>query len=193
MAKTCGDCEKCFYESGFENGRVFERYRCSLTGKIHDMDFPCDVPEKPRLCEVLGVEVGQRFRVSDDGSVLLEFYIDDEGYMRMARNGAKNVTAYWLINAINHPDRIECVPRLTPEEVQRCRDFGAKWVGRLTGSPPEDFWAMLFSERPRMGENGPVPEKETYIGAVRADLFPSVGIGDLIQVEDEPSEGAAGQ
>lgn len=187
MAKICGDCEKCFYEVGFENGRVFERYRCSVTGQVNETGHPCDVPEKPRLCEVLGVDVGERFRVCTgiDGELPV-FYIDNDGSLCQAVNGTRNIGIFWLVLAINHPEKIVRQSRLTPEEVQRCKAFGAKWVGRLTGSPPEDFWAMLFSERPRMGEDGPVPEKETYIGAVRPELFPSVGLGDLIQVEDEP-------
>lgn len=187
MAKTCGVCEKRVQVGvTFSANETVSHFRCGITGKNHPSDHQCDVPEKPRLCEVLGVDVGQRFMVSDDDSVCLEFYIDADGELCKARTDDKNIGIYWLTQAINHPEKIMRVPRLTPEEVQRCKAFGAKWVGRLTGSPPEDFWAMLFSERPRMGQDGPVPEKETYIGAVRPELFPSVGLGDLIQVEDEP-------
>ena len=189
MGKTCGVCEKSTEVGRLEeNGHTVKRWcRCSVTGKEHADHVPCDVAEKPRLCEVLGVDVGERFKVRDDvhEKMLGPFFVRGDGHLVVPRAVHSLDAGYALIEAINHPEKIERIPRLTPEEVQRCRAFGAKWVGRLTGSPPEDYWAMLFSGLPGMGEDGPVPEKETYIGAVRPELFPSVGLGELIQV-DEP-------
>lgn len=188
MAKICGDCEKCSYESGFENGRVFERYRCSVTGQVNDPDHPCDVPEKPRLCEVLGVDVGERFYLRDPKGDLdrVEVYIDDVGRLRQPGNGSWPIGFSWLIEAINHPDRIERIPRLTPEEVQRCRVFGAKWVSRDGDGERVDLW-----------EGKPEKAGGVWMGARIANswnrFFPSVQPGQLVQVEDEPSEGAVGQ
>lgn len=187
MAKTCGDCEKCSYDAGFENGRVFDRYRCSVTGQVNDPDHPCDVPEKPRLCEVLGVDVGERFRVNDgEGGAHPVFYIDNYGGLCKAETDSLNIGIFWLTLIINHPEKIVRVPRLTPEEVQRCRVFGAKWVSRDGDGERVDLW-----------EGKPEKAGGVWMGARIANswnrFFPSVQPGQLVQVEDEPSEGAVGQ
>lgn len=195
MAKTCGSCEKSEEVGRMEKcGHTVERWcRCSVTGKEHGEHDLCDVADKPRLCEVLGVDVGRRFKVNTGiEDELPVFYIDGDGSLCRAGNDDRNIGIFWLLLAINHPERIERVPRLTPEEVQRCRAFGAKWVSRDNHRETVDLW----EEKPRV-----IPTElkcGTYGSAKRCaqtwtEYFPSVRPGQLIQVEDEPSEGAAGQ
>lgn len=73
--------------------------------------------DKPRICEVLGVEVGERFSVGQ-----YEYWFDQCGDMwckagieeKMACGGV-------LCNIINHPDRIIRKPRFTEQEVKRAK------------------------------------------------------------------------
>ena len=139
--------------------------------------------DKPRLCEVLGVDVGERFRVHSEFGDPIEFYIDDKGYLCGAGKGSKNIGIYWLTQAINHPEKIERVPNLKPEEVQRCKVFGAKWVSRDEIRDTVDLWEEKPVFLPTELKCG------TYGNAKRcaqtwSEYFPSVQPGQLIQVED---------
>lgn len=83
--------------------------------------------DKPRICQVLGVEVGEKvsyvdqngeeigLEVLEDGNVNLTF----KGGMRMGWAG----TGYAIVQAINHPDRIIRKPRFTEEEVADAREI----------------------------------------------------------------------
>ena len=73
--------------------------------------------DKPRICEVLGVEPEERFSIGQ-----YEYWIDQNGDMwceagvegKMACGGV-------LCAAINHPDRIIRKPRFTEQEVERAK------------------------------------------------------------------------
>lgn len=70
---------------------------------------------KPRICEVLGVEVGEPFKVDGYGSV--NFYIDENGEAcSNYTNDPDYCTA--IYQAINHPDRIIRKPRWTEQDMK---------------------------------------------------------------------------
>ena len=74
--------------------------------------------DKPRICEVLGVEVGEPFKVDGYGS--MNFYIDENGEAcSNYTNDPDYCTA--IYQAINHPDRIIRKPRFTEQEVERAK------------------------------------------------------------------------
>lgn len=80
--------------------------------KIHKEEANMD---KPRICEVLGVEVGERFEVEGYDSV--NFYINANGDVCSDyTNDPDYCTA--IYQAINHPDRIIRKPRFTEQEVE---------------------------------------------------------------------------
>lgn len=148
------------------------------------MDKTCeDATDMPRLCQVLGVAVGERFKVRDDmEQKLLGMLSVTECGTLVAYGGLAPVDAiYALTQAINHPEKIIRVPRLTPEEVQRCRAFGAKWIS----CDADDCQVWLWEERPELKPNG-VWDGGTSCAQAWARFFPSVQPGQLIQVEDEP-------
>jgi hypothetical protein len=73
-----------------------------------------DVTEmvRPRICEVLGVEKGERF----DAGPYKDAYIDSFGTIRT--NMGTLMDADRVCELINHPDRIIRKPRWTEQEVE---------------------------------------------------------------------------
>ena len=72
--------------------------------------------DKPRICEVLGVEVGEPFDLLN--SARNPYHIDADGDM-VDKDG--NWCGEAICVAINHPDRIIRKPRFTEQEVERAR------------------------------------------------------------------------
>lgn len=78
---------------------------------------------KPRICEVLGVEVGESFRV-DFPSVTGVLSVDSDGTLRH-EDGVRCCEA--LCYMINHPECIHKVCRWTPEEVELAKAIKIVW------------------------------------------------------------------
>lgn len=78
--------------------------------------------DKPRICEVLGVEVGERFELGNTGIVLL---VNDDGLVHIALSHGDHketdMNVNYLVKAINDPDRIIRKPRFTEQEVERAK------------------------------------------------------------------------
>lgn len=81
-----------------------------------------DKQKKPRICEVLGVEVGERFDIAwSDGN---PHYITPKGFL-VNKDGYH--IGVVLSNIINHPDRIIRKPRWTEREVEDAKTFCRMW------------------------------------------------------------------
>lgn len=85
--------------------------------------------DKPRICEVLGVEVGERFSISP---VEKQLYVSESGNII---DDDRHLFAQLFVDAINHPDRIIRKPRFTQQEVEFARLFNAAcknvvWIQR---------------------------------------------------------------
>lgn len=75
--------------------------------------------DKPRICEVLEVEVEERFSVGQ-----YEYWFDQCGDMWCkAGTEEKMACGGVLCNIINHPDRIIRKPRFTKQEVERAKNL----------------------------------------------------------------------
>ena len=88
--------------------------------------------DKPRICEVLGVEVGEVFTADTPYGQFKRCVVDEEGQIL---NTGTNVLCY----IINHPDRIIRKPRFTQQEVESAKIISvlfpeATHIGRLRGS-----------------------------------------------------------
>lgn len=88
--------------------------------------------KKPRLAEVLGVEVGQEFRVGLSQRI---FYINSIGEL-VDHNGF--ILDFDLSNMINNPQLIHCIRRWTEQDKEDARKIKAIFpddysldVGRL--------------------------------------------------------------
>ena len=84
-----------------------------------------DNMDKPRICEVLGVEIGERFSVKNQrrGALL---YVDEDGWVKYEEDEKLSSSAVQL--AINHPEYIIRKPHFTQQEVE-----DAKSVKRVFG------------------------------------------------------------
>ena len=74
--------------------------------------------DKPRICEVLGVEVGEDFKYRHTDGTEENLCVCEDGRVIISSFSCKMTAASVLINAINHPDRIIRKPRFTEQEVE---------------------------------------------------------------------------
>lgn len=69
--------------------------------------------DKPRICEVLGVEVGERVYYKDPNDEMLQFFVQPDGVPVFVFESGKPVgkigMGYAIAQAINHPD---CIIRI---------------------------------------------------------------------------------
>ena len=73
--------------------------------------------DKPRICEVLGVEIGQNFKLKGAD---MGFYVDRDGIVKREEDDA-SIGLPEICLMINHPDRIIRKPRFTEKEVERAK------------------------------------------------------------------------
>lgn len=78
--------------------------------------------DKPRICEVLGVEVGQRFRVDYPKGMTAWLHINEDGFVEREGGANRFKVGNSIAWAINHPDRIIRKPRFTEQEVENARE-----------------------------------------------------------------------
>ena len=74
--------------------------------------------DKPRICEILGIEPGESFYIQGFDGVL--FWIMDDGTFTTQPNNAPG-SASALLRTLDHPDRIIRKPRFTEQEVERAK------------------------------------------------------------------------
>lgn len=98
--------------------------------------------DKPRICEVLGVEVGEQFKISSTKS---EYYINECGEMIRIANGFHLGCGGILETIINHPDRIIHKPRFTEEEIARAKNL-LEIIGAGTISRPGTGGTFLIAD-----------------------------------------------
>lgn len=80
--------------------------------------------DKPRICEVLGVDVGERFELGNTGIILL---VNDEGLLHIGLSHGNHketdMNVNYLVKAINDPDCIIRKPRFTEQEIERAKNL----------------------------------------------------------------------
>ena len=74
--------------------------------------------DKPRICEILGIEPGESFYIQGFDGVL--FWIMDDGTFTTQPNNAPG-SASALLRTLDHPDRIIRKPRFTEQEVEAAK------------------------------------------------------------------------
>lgn len=130
--------------------------------------------DKPRICEVLGVEVGERFELGTTGIILL---VNDDGLLHIGLSqGAHKETdlnVNYLVKAINHPDRIIRKPRFTEQEVESAKIISvlfpeATHIERLRGSKV-------------LGITG---AEDGWIADIESSLFPEIKSGQSVTLDE---------
>lgn len=124
---------------------------------------------KPRICEVLGVEVNQNFQFNDfPFDECKVYFVGTDGEIRNAKGGS--VTGGELCYIINNPDRIIHKPRWTEQEVERAKAI-----------------KVLYPEADHLDECDPqikVLNTEFVIATLDNALFTSLRPGETIKLDE---------
>lgn len=124
--------------------------------------------EKPRIAQVLGVEVEEKFTIGEN-----QYFIDKNGDMWcVTKNGEKLRCGTAICSAINHPDRIIRKPRFTEQEVE-----DAKYIRRIL---------KVDSVRRNIYGNGLIAMKSdnTVSVVINFEMFPSIHSGELYTLDE---------
>ena len=124
--------------------------------------------DKPRICEVLGVEVGEHFQVYGNA---MTWHITSGGYI--VRDDGKRCVDDVIYLAINHPDRIIRKPRFTQQEVESAKIISvlfpeATHIERLRGSKV-------------LGITG---AEDGWIADIESSLFPEIKSGQSVTLDE---------
>ena len=125
--------------------------------------------EKPRICEILGIEPGESFYIQGFDGVL--FWIMDDGTFTTQPNNAPG-SASALLRTLDHPDRIIRKPRFTPQEVE-----DAKYIKRIL---------KVDSVRRNIYGNGLVAMKSdnSVSVVINSEMFPSIHSGQSYTLDE---------
>lgn len=136
---------------------------------------------KPRVAELLGVEVGQKWRVvcPEEGVDSGEIWLNEKGY---PINHPASYGIVLLCTALNHPESIIKSPHLAEPEIAVCKAIGAKWVSHDSTGDSVDLWLNKPVKHNGMFSIG--DEDEEALAVIADILFPSVRPGDLIEVPE---------
>lgn len=132
--------------------------------------------DKPRICEVLGIEVeeGFEFDFGSDQVSRGKMKIGADG-LRYYKNG-KDWFRCWneedLIYIINHPDRIIRKPRWTQQEVELAR------AAKKLFPEASDLARMNACALALSNDHG------GHIANINSDLFPSLPLGLCVKLDE---------
>lgn len=125
--------------------------------------------KKPRIAEILGVEVGERFSVEGQRN-RDPLYVDEDGWVRWESDDSPSLSAVKI--AINHPDRIIRKPRFTQQEVE-----DAKTLLRI-------FPEQLDSVSRANDGTVTLKAKGAWRGYLNSDAFPSIRPGQSYTLDE---------
>lgn len=128
--------------------------------------------DKPRICEVLGAEVGEDVKYRHTDGTEENICVCEDGRVIISSLSCKISTVAVLINAINHPDRIIRKPRWTEQDVE-----DAKTVRRVFG---RDGTIERHSKTMTVPYS-PLTFDHLYINE---DLFPSIKPGQSYTLQE---------
>ena len=124
---------------------------------------------KPRICEVLRVEVNQSFQFNDfPFDEVKSYLIGPDGKIRNAYGG--EVTSSELCYIINHSDYIIREPRWTEQEVERAKAI------KMLYSEAESIEMYGFGIR--------VFNRKLVIATLDPSLFPSLRQNEIITLDE---------
>jgi len=78
------------------------------------------IPDRPRICEVLGVEVGEHFKIKAYGP---EAWINEVGKLIADVCPGNSIADSMLYEVINHPEKIIRTPQFSEDEKDLMRQF----------------------------------------------------------------------
>ena len=169
LQKYMPKCSKFVKDNPHEAARLmgYEVVEDDKVVEIDQVKKEADT-DKPRICEVLGVEVGKWFTFD-----MLDYKVAENGDMKWRSDYESGfINAVALLEMINHPDRIIRKPRWTEQEVDMAtllidfRGSGSVTVGRQVNGPL--WW------RGENDEHGLLPR----------EFFPSLRPGQSVTLDE---------
>ena len=106
------------YEVVEEHTSTHEKTRADAieNARVH-LEEAMDKQKKPRICEVLGVDVGEKFSTASISG--MTYHITQAGAFLDSSGNYPN--AHVVCDLISHPDHIIRKPRFTEQEVERAK------------------------------------------------------------------------
>ncbi len=175
------ECSNCGADAHYQIVDGVWRYEpyCAHCGaRVYKQeDLPMSEEKKPRLAEVLGVEVGEKFRIADYPVDYGDVAVCTDGKVRRVRSNpplehGDKIGANALYHIINHPENIKRCPRWTEQEIET-----AKAIKLLAP-------AMDYIER--IAENRSELYSKLDFGAAYLQIpcIPSMKVGERIALND---------
>lgn len=134
---------------------------------------------KPKICEILGVEVGEEFRIKGQDGVV--FWIRDDGtFATQPVNAPESSKA--LLRALDHPEWVEHLPLWSHDEVALARVFlkaclnekDAFFIRKVSGRL---YWGV---DSGGVCSGGVVPDDSL----LPINLFPQIKNGQKVYLRD---------
>lgn len=138
---------------------------------------PAEEERLPRLAEVVGVDVEERFKNS---TCDVEMWIDANGDVQAdsERENLKNVNLHYLVcDIINNPDYLIRIPNLTDDEIAICKSTYAAWVTMNSNGECVRLW----DEKPEFS-GGYYTGSDFWIADFDPAYFPSIKPLDCVHV-----------
>ena len=154
-----------------ESAKIIQDYLNE--GKEANMD-------KPRICEVLGVEPEEKFEIR--GNTLGRFRINKYGtfQIEISNDCWGSSTVECLNNLINHPENIARKPRFTEQEVE-----DAKAIKRMFG---DDNFTHIHKDEDGLCEMMDGPGDDPNVGwcaiGMEEGMFPSIRPGETVTLDE---------
>ena len=123
--------------------------------------------DKPRICEVLGVEVGEKFTIADT-----DYWIEKNGAIFSDGNQRDLVGVSLICDVVNHPDRIIRKPRWTQQEVELAK------AAKKLFPEASDLARMNACALALSNDHG------GHIANINSDLFPSLPLGLCVKLDE---------
>ena len=128
--------------------------------------------DKPRICEVLGVEAMERITYKDRTYEETFFFTEDGQPMFYNREINDADIGHILVEAINHPDRIIRKPRWTQQEVELAK------AAKKLFPEASDLARMNACALALSNDHG------GHIANINSDLFPSLPLGLCVKLDE---------
>ena len=130
-----------------------------------------DKQARPRICEVLGVEVGECFCIKGFCEKDVDFCIENDGTFSTRPSNVQG-SSVALLRTLDHPDRIIRKPRWTQQEVDLAKllyDFRRSKSVVIGRNKSDILWWR---------------DGDSAEGILPYKLFPSLNCGDSVKLSD---------
>ena len=177
FGEKLGGYAKCGEFEALEWYEKTDVSRCKLCGWTDRKEANMD---KPRICEVLGVEPEEKFEIR--GNTLGRFRINKYGtfQIEISNDCWGSSTVECLNNLINHPENIARKPRFTEQEVE-----DAKAIKRMFG---DDNFTHIHKDEDGLCEMMDGPGDDPNVGwcaiGMEEGMFPSIRPGETVTLDE---------